>query len=64
MSTICSAGHRRGVEEVNEAVLSPRVQLLSHTSLDVLFNTARKDSMAGALTVGAPAVPAAGGGGR
>lgn len=42
MSTICSAGHRRRVEEVNEAVLPPRVQLLPHTSLDVLFNTARK----------------------
>lgn len=51
MSTICSAGHRRRVEEVNEAVLPPRVQLLPHTSLDVLFNTA---GMAGALTVGAP----------
>lgn len=42
MSTICSAGHRRRVEEVNEAVLPPRVQPLPHTSLDVLFNTARK----------------------
>lgn len=42
MSTICSAGHGRRVEEVNEAVLPPRVQPLPHTSLDVLFNTARK----------------------
>lgn len=42
MSAICSAGHRRGVEEVNEAVLPPRVQPLPHTSLDVLFNTARE----------------------
>lgn len=42
MSTICSAGHRRRVEEVNEAVLPPRVQPLPHTSLDVLFNIARK----------------------
>lgn len=42
MSAICSAGHRRGVEEVNEAALPPRVQPLPHTSLDVLFNTARE----------------------
>lgn len=42
MSTICSAGHRRRVEEVNEAVLPPRVQPLPHTSLDVLFNTGRQ----------------------
>lgn len=42
MSAICTAGHRRRVEEVNEAVLPPRVQPLPHTSLDVLFNTARE----------------------
>lgn len=42
MSAICSAGHRRGVEEVNEAVLPPRVRPLPHTSQDVLFNTARE----------------------
>lgn len=38
MSAICSAGHGRRVEEVNEAVLPPRVQPEPHTSLDVLFN--------------------------
>lgn len=42
MSAICSAGHRRRVEEVNEAVVPPRVHRVPHTSLDVLFNTARE----------------------
>lgn len=43
------------MEEVNEAVLPPRVQPLPRTSADVLFNTSQGGSVAGAPTVGAPA---------
>lgn len=50
MSTICSAGQRRRVEEVNEAVVPPRVQPPASYITGCFIQYSQEGSMAGALT--------------